>query len=354
MLITFFVGDLGFMEIQPLDRNLPLIDALNVSFEDVMVAREMRQFSRALGLVPNVSGKPSMGVVAAIVFGRTSLKAVLRRELGDAQFRNLQNYALGKVKSSRTIGLDVAGLQELDEEQLRALMEMLMEVLRDPENASLTRLITMVEGAAYRLFTAIRSEPVHCPHCKANTILTTERWWARQACNLGLAEMRLIDRSCMVAIAIQGVLRWSGKGAGSRRPTVQSLVSPEAHPNANWLNVVASFYRAESLASLAIRAGTDLKDDTIWRHARGEMLTPETVEKLLRNVSDHDALTKSAVTVRTLAFAIEFLQAANRDYDLKPEVARKIISARVQTLQMEFNLGVSKFAEVILKKFGKP
>lgn len=101
MVLSAFDSDLGNMEISPFNRELPLLKALPVPFWNVTIAREMRQFNAALGLTVDCTAGPSVNIVASIMFGRTSFKAVVRRELGDVEFRNLRLQFKTELGASR-------------------------------------------------------------------------------------------------------------------------------------------------------------------------------------------------------------------------------------------------------------
>ena len=74
------------------------------------------------------------------------------------------------------------------------------------------------------------------------------------------------------------------------------------------------------------------------RYGRGKMLTPEAVGELTNKIPNAAALKASARAARALAFAIEFLSAAQRGAPLSDEVARKIVGARVDQILADVDL----------------
>lgn len=322
------------MEITPFDRNLPLVKALPVPFWEVTLARDIQQFKAPLGLTPNIPSVPSLNIVASIVFGRTSLQAIIRSEFGDSAFRNLKNYALGRVKEPRSsLALATVGRN-------KEVLDWLAEVLRNPQDASLIKWAAAIEGASYRLFRFTQSIPTQCHHCGARLITRAEEWWANQPCDLGQQEAQLIDRICMVMIVLHFLSGFTKSAKKRPLPNLSQLASANAHPNANWLNVLAEILGAPTLSALGARAGADLKTESIWRYARGEMLTPEAVEKLTANITHSQGLKVTSVSVRAMSFAIEFLRAAHRFEAISARDAQQIIAARIDSLSEDVSLAL--------------
>lgn len=322
--------ELGNMEIPPFDRNVALLQSLPVPFWEVTIAREMRQFGSALGLEPNHPGTPSGNIASAILSGRTSFKSILRHELGDTCFRNLQNFATGKVKTPRTLAHVLAkcgGSQEM--------VRLLAEVLRDADSSGLVRMVTAFEGAAYRSMRFIRSSPLPCRCCGKNMILSSEQWWGMQDCDIGAPESAFIDRVCMVALALHYLITLRSKSEHRPAPRLVQLADDSAHPYKNWLTIIADLYNAPDLAHLAVRAAADLDTDTVWRYARGEALPDAAIEKLTENLTHAGSIQLSALSARILALAIEFLRAANREVPLDDATARQLVSKRVKTMLNE-------------------
>lgn len=329
---------LGNMEISPFNRDLPLFEALPVPLWNVTISRELRQFKSAMGLTPHSAATPSVNVLAAIVFGRASFEAVVRRELGDVEFRNLRNYARGTVKNPRALGSVLAkcgGSQEL--------LEHLAAILRDPTSSSLVQLVSVVEGAAYRLMLFIRSLTAPCPCCGASPVTPSEAWWNLQPCNITASEAYLVDRACLVAVAVNFFIARRNDAHYRAPPSIWQLAAASAHPYRNWLESIATIFQAPDLSRLAVRAGADLEPDSLWRYARGETLPPEAVEMLTSRINGSGAVQAAVIPARTLAFAIEFLRASNLNQPLDDTTARKIISDRITTIRSELALILHHF-----------
>jgi hypothetical protein len=295
------------MEIPPFQRDLPLGVALPVPLWEVTLNRSMRMYGASLGLSPHIAGVPSLDVMAAIITGRRSFVALLRRALGETDFRNLRNYALGRVRNSRVM----EGLKAkygADDEAIEAAAA----IIRDPATSVLAQIAAVAEGVAYRFVSWVHACKVPCACCGGNLVPTSDYWWSRQPCDVGRPEAELLDRVCMVTIGAQFFVNLQANGQHS--PTLQDLVSPDAHPFKNWLNAVLRLMRG------------------------GEMLTPEAVEELTSKIPNAAALNASARAARALAFAIEFLSAAQRGAPLSDAMARKIVSARVHQILADIDL----------------
>lgn len=319
------------MEIPPFQRQLPLGGALPVPLWEVTLARPMRIYGVSLGLTPQIAGVPSRNVIAAIATGRRSFLALLRRELGDTDFRNLRNYALGKVQNSRVIeGLKVRYGANNEVIEIAAL------AIQDPARSLLVELASVAEGAAYRFVSWVYAFEVPCACCGGNLVPAPERWWSHQPCDVGRAEAELVDRVCMVTIGAHFLLNL--RAGGQHSPTIRELASPDDHPFKNWLKVVLDLVKGESFSSIPVRAGARTSAESVMRFSRGEMLTPEAIEDLTRNIPNAAALKSSARAARALAFAIEFLSAVQRGTPLSKEVARKIVSARIDRILTDIEL----------------
>jgi len=319
------------MEIPSLQRDLPLGIALPVPLWKVTLTRPMRMYGASLGLTPQIPSMPSVDVMAAIVTGRRSFLALIRRTFGETDFRNLRNYALGKVRTSRVLD-GLKSKHGLDNGELEAVAS----IIRDPATSVLVQIASVAEGVAYRFVSWVHACKVPCVCCGGNLVPASDYWWSRQPCDLGRPEAELIDRVCMVTIGAQFFLNL--QTGGQHSPALRDLASPDGHPFKNWLNAVMNLVRGDNLSSIPARMGASTSAESVMRYGRGEMLTPEAVEELTNNIPNAAALKASARTARAIAFAIEFLSAAQRGAPLSDEVARKIVSARVDQILADVDL----------------
>lgn len=304
-------------------------------WEEITIIREMRRFKAPLGLTPNIPGIPSANLAAAILFGRVSFTAVIRRELGDVEFRNLRNYAQGKVKNPRTLSVV---LSKLGGSQVT--LEAAASVLRNPQDADLIKSILGFEALIYSTCKTLKLIPVLCPCCGKNMIQSSDHWWSKQPCKIGTKEAEFIDRACINTIVMHSLSEIMADFKKQQIPSLKQLSNPATHPFANWLQYISRLYRASSLSHLAVRAGTNLKPESILRFSRGEVLPPEAIEQLLSNIANSAPLKASVLPARALAFAIDLLRSSTHE-PISEEVARKIISHRVSTLSEEFRIATS-------------
>lgn len=219
-----------------------------------------------------------------------------------------------------------------------ALVDELAAMLRDPESASLVRLMQAGEGAVYRLIHALHSVPVPCPCCNANVIPSSPRWWEKQACVIGQPEADFIDRLCMVSIGMHAIINLRGDAGHTPPPSLLEIADAQMHPNGNWLQAVGRAFASPNLSHLAARAGAAMTPDSVLRVSRGDSLTPEAVAALTQHVDQGGAVRAAAATARLLALAIEFLMAAHTGPELSEEVARKIVEGRIATLGSDLDL----------------
>ena len=308
--------------------------ALTAPWEEITIIREMKRFKAPLGLTPNIPGIPSANLAAAILLGRVSFTAVIRRELGDVEFRNLRNYAQGKVKNPRTLGVVLSKLGGS-----QTTLEEMASALRSPQDADFIKSILDFEAWIYGVCQLLKSTPVLCPCCGENMIQNSDRWWSKQPCKIGPKETAFIDRVCTNAIAMHSLAELIAAFGKRQIPSLKQLAEPEAHPFANWLQYISLLYRAPSLSHLAVRAGTNIKPESILRFSRGEVLPPEAIEQLLSNIPNSAPLKASALPARALAFAIDLLRSSTHE-PISEEAAREIISSRVDSLREELRVAI--------------
>lgn len=307
---------------------------LTAPWEEITITREMRRFKAPLGLTPNIPGIPSANLAAAILLGRVSFTAVIRRELGDVEFRNLRNYAQGKVKNPRALGVVLSKLGGS-----QATLEAAASVLRNPQDADHIKSILGFEALIYGTCKALKLTPVLCPCCGENMIQSSDHWWSKQPCKIGTKEAEFIDRACTNTIVMHSLQKFIAAFGKREIPSLKQLSEPAAHPFANWLQYISKLYRAPSLSHLAARAGTNLKPESILRFSRGEVLPPEAIEQLLRHIPNSAPLKASVLPARALAFAIDLLRSSTHE-PISEEVAREIISSRVDALREELRVAI--------------
>jgi hypothetical protein len=178
-----------------------------------------------------------------------------------------------------------------------------------------------------------------CPICRQQRISQAAVWWSKQQCNLDGAEYRFVDRLIYDTLAVALLPRackpdWSIK----EDPTVPlvGLCAKGAHPFKHWLNSVRKAYRAKDLTALATCAGMTRPspDSHLQRCSRGEMLTVNTIRELTAELPQPKPLCNLGMQARALAFAIDFLVAADKTVEpLSWHDAQDIVQARMIRLR---------------------
>ncbi|MCG2592208.1 hypothetical protein LZ009_05380 [Ramlibacter sp. XY19] len=311
-------------------KSKPILDNLLVAYEPLTLARPMKLFPARLGLTPGVPGIPASDYLAELLLGHRSVQAALRRELGDVEFRNLRNYALGRKSTQGTRSRLLARMGGNEE-----FLEGVAEHFRNPEQSGLTKLLQAGEGALLLLLTVLLGSGATCAHCGKKMVTPQESWWARQPCVLAPAEFRFLDRLLYVPVALAQLPRILLDGDAPSLSCLGRLSSPDQLPFQHWLDLLVKAYSSPDLAHLAVRARVDDKmTGTVYRIHSGAMLTESNIDlltqELVGGANRIGTVRRHGRAVRRIAFAVDFLQAAHADEQvLEPAQAQKIVHDRL-------------------------
>lgn len=321
---------------------------LSQPFEPLTLRRSMELFPTSLGLEPFKVGLPSDDFLANFLSGRRTYLAIIRNGFGK-DFKNFQNYALQRVETTPAVRLRLLKALDGSEELLAVLANRMREGVLVAELAQLTR---AAEGTLYQLIRTLSSGSLKCAHCQAELISRPKQWWREQACELGEAESRFVDRILYDVLAttlLPLVFRSNWAQREHAVAKLADLCNAGAHLFRNWLDLVRHAYRAKDLASLATRAGLSgpSPDSHLQRCARGDMLTVKTIQGVTARLKDPAPLRDLGMHTRALAFAIDFLVAADeRASPLDWFDAQAIVKARIlqlfQDLKLSFATGARR------------
>ncbi|WP_198321019.1 hypothetical protein [Azohydromonas aeria] len=338
------MADRGNVETLQDNTARTLQGALIQPFEELTIQRAMTLFPTALGLLPGCQGLPSDDFLANLLTGRRSFLAYIRRGFG-RDFKNFENYALQKVRTSPAVRARLLNAVGSDEQLLELLAELLRNGVLAQRLAGLTR---AGEGFLYMLMRASSSGSCKCSNCGAEMVSQSAPWWAGQRCVLGEAESRFVDRVLYDVLAVSLIPLMFGGGWSRRIQAADSLASlcdAGAHPFRHWLALVQRAYRAKDLTALATRAGLDSQfpDSHLQRCGRGEMLTVDTITSVTARLRAPDTLRTQGMHARALAFTIDFLVAADSSQEpLTWSEAQAVVAARVRQLATDLWLSISK------------
>ncbi len=311
-------------------RDRTLAEIFVIPYEPITLARPMTLFPTTLGLTPRVASIPFSDYLADLLCGHKSVQAALRKGLGDVNFRNLRNYALGRKTTEATRERLLALLR--DQETL----ELVAEHFRRPEQSAPTQLLQMGEGAMLLCFTALLGLGATYSHCGKNMITPQESWWSEQPCVLGPPEYRFLDRLLYVPAGLAHAPALMDGNSPS--PTnLRTLSAPDRLPFQHWLGLIRKAYSSPDLAHLAVRAGMEPRmTGTLYRVNAGEMLTDAHIDAITQRLGNSqrvERVRKQGRVVRRIAFAVDFLRAAHsgaQELELVP--AQKIVHDRLSHL----------------------
>jgi hypothetical protein len=309
----------------------------------------MTLFPTALALKPDAAAVPSDDFLANFVTGRQTWLAVVRRGFG-ADFKNFQNYALGRVQTTPAVHRRLLDALDGDEQTLEVLAGSMREGVLVGQ---LSQVLRTAEGAIFQLMRLLASGPVRCVNCGANLISDPAHWWGKQACALGEPEYRFVDRILYDLIAAATLPAAFLGVAFSKESAVDALIGlcePGAHPFRHWLDRARAAWRAKDLTALATRAGMTgpSPDSHLQRCSRGEMLTVETIDQVTARLANRKPLRQLGMQSRVLAFLVDFMVAADSgDNVFKPEHAQAIVKERLAQLRSDLLLGYASARDAV-------
>jgi|GEM_PF-2340244 len=325
-----------------------LQSVLSQPFQPLTLRRPMALFPTALGLQPLKIGLPCDDFLANLLSGRRTYLAIIRNGFGK-DFKNFKNYALQTVKTTSAVRQRLLNTVDGNEELLAVLASKLREGVLITQLAQLTR---ATEGTLYQVMRILSSGSLKCPHCQAELISRPMQWWREQACELGEAEYRFVDRILYDALAITLLPLVFGSNRAQKKQAVEQLADlcdTRANLFKNWFDLVRHAYRAKDLASLATRAGLygPSPDSHLQRCARGEMLTVDTIHAVTARLKDPVPLRNLGMRTRALAFAVDFIVAADNgasplDWSAAQAIVRTRILRLFEDLQLSFATGVRR------------
>lgn len=333
----------------------PARSSLVLPFDPLTLRRPMRLFPTALGLPVGEAAVPGDDFLANLIFGRPTFLALVRALFGD-DFKNFQNYAHGRVRTTpATLGRLLAKV----EGSQQVLDQLSAGFPKGAPAAAIGMTVRIAEGFAVQIMRVLLSRSLKCPNCGHELISRPAQWWASQSsCSLAEPEWRFVDRILLGMMFTELVpligKDWPVKEAAVRE--IADLCAEGAHPFRHWLQIAQRAWQATSLASLAVRAAMpgNYPAETLHRCGRGEMLTLDTINDLTSRLrTDKDRIAKRGLQARALAFAIDFIVAADRaEVPIGPSGAQALVQERF--LQLYQDLRYSFMVELKHAPGGQP
>lgn len=325
-----------------------LQNVLSQPFQPLTLRRPMALFPTALGLEPLKVGVPCDDFLANLLSGHRTYLAIIRNGFGK-DFKNFKNYALQRVETTSAVRKRLLKAVDGSEEMLAILASGMREGVLI---AQLTQLTRAAEGTLYQVMRTLSSGSLKCPHCQAEVISRPTQWWREQACKLGEAEYRFVDRILYDALAMTLLPLVFGSTRAQKKQAVEQLADlcdARANLFRNWFDLVRHAYRAKDLAALATRAGLygPSPDSHLQRCARGEMLTVDTIHAVTARLRDPVPLRNLGMRTRVLAFAVDFIVAADSgasplDWSAAQAIVRTRILRLFEDLQLSLATGVRR------------
>ena len=260
---------------------------------------------------------------------------LIRAKLGPQQYKNFENLCRGaNTPSSTTVGL-LATTLDIDRATLRGL-----EATAGP-NHLLPSYVAAFEAAESTFLVAFRSSvgSVKCSCCGKSLNDRTTEWWDSQPIPLTLGAAAFVDRlltATMGAALALECLEALGAQKGLNRGIVVDLANPSTHPIGHWIELVQRT-RSEKFAwKLTTKDcnGMDVEPalpGRILKWRSGVDLLPfDRAEGMIFGASHYRLLSHANVAARTVALAVDVLQACALS-GARPsrKVAQQIVSDRL-------------------------
>lgn len=322
-----------------------LAEIFVVPLWEVELQRPMQLFGKALGLPAGTRATPTADFLIKVCTDYPSHQAWLRAEAG-GQYKNLENLLRGRGQRSRST------LTRL-EQAMPWAGNLLADVEPSAPDAPLwpafLQVFQLVEGIPFRLFQALMSHEVACPHCGANVLQDANAWWGSQRLSWGDPEIRLAERLLVVTTTATGLAlvadrtRAGTEGFGE----TLDLATPRRHPIGNWMEQVKKAHGVRTLDALAQRLpigdGDTVIDQTrLNKWASGmDLMSMAAGRELTAGLPNQSALDRRLIAARMIAFVIDFLRAAAPVERPSRVDVQTLVEARLRQLRSNTLLAAS-------------
>ena len=316
----------------------------------LVIARPLKLFPKALGLLPGIASVPSREFLVRILTDYPTHQALLRDLAGD-HFKNFENYVRGKHRATPTTLKGIADKFGVDEGLITAMKHGSSE---GPLLPCLLSLFGITEAIPNLFFAAVVKAGIPCQHCGGNLIDDRDSWWKEQSLRLPKPAYDLIERLLGALLVATGfcVLAKKIERESPIADTIQ-LAQPSRHPFGNWIGKVMQSRGVESyfdLCSEHVANGTPLpvEENRISKWASGGELLPIAIGyKLTAGLPDAEALQLDLYAARAMAFVIDLATAASvGEVGPTRKLVQDMIFRRLETIQNHFHL----FARVLLAR----
>jgi hypothetical protein len=323
-------------------QTLPIMEALQIMPEPVVLRRRLQLFDSAMGLAPNIAGIPDPEYILHIFEGAGHVE-LIRSEVGP-EFKNFENFLRGKHATSAgtwTRILQVLGTDEQTGDLLRALAHGQRDGPLLPSYIAMGRAF---EGAFVRVYRTLTSGLFLCQCCGVDLFNDARAWWPKQPLTLMPDACRFVDR--LLATLIGGMVLSQFFASALAKQSIDSdmleaLANVATHPIGNWMTVVRTARGLRMDWELLPEPVVDARSSK-WRHGV-DLLPLKTGLKMIEGSPFENRLKHGLLAARVLALAVDIVRATAVSERRPPRsAAQEIVFARLKKFLQNVNYG---FAE---------
>lgn len=331
----------------PVNSELPVFRALHVSFEPFALRRPLKLFGAVLGMPVGDVATPDADFFVHLVEG-ISYQQLLRYVTG-GHYKNFENFVRKRNRTTPTTKRILLTKLGVDEATLDLLAH------GNPSGPLLpigAEVFAAIEGMFVRLYGGATIGTVPCRCCGGDLLDDAEAWWKAQPLLLEAGAYRFIDRllkATVGAIALMAILDLEPRIDLS---CVRSLSAPDCHPIGHWIDMVRS---ARGVAhDWELTVGRDATGAPFGPEANGrirkwrcgqDLLPKLKALAMMSGAADTKTLRQALLAARTLALAIDVVQAA-ADQPTAPgrELAQNLVDARLAQIESNLHVGLTALA----------
>lgn len=329
----------------------PIMEALHIGFEPLVLQRPLKHFNKALGMCAGVAGFPDPDFIVHILEGRGHQEGL--RKAAGSQFKNLEHFLRGAHTPTATTW----SLMLLNLKTDTATLQSLAHGKRDgPLLPAYVSLFQALEGIFLRSYRAVTVGAVRCPCSGGDVLDDAHTWWEAQPLSLGRGGTRFVDRllgALLGGVSLLELLGHFTSCARLDRTMLAGLAAPKGHPIGNWMDLVK---RARGLRhDWELLVGTDSNRNTAgppsdgrlrkWRSGV-DLMPLEKALSMVEATADETILKHAMLAARTLSLAIDVVQ-STAETSSRPtrKLAQEMVSARLSELDLHLRMGVAALAK---------
>lgn len=328
----------------PIARDVPVLLALQVTFEPITLSRPMQLFGAALGLAVGVPSSPDRDFLVHLVEGSGHQQQV--RAAVHPYFKNFENFIRRKNKTTDTTKRLLYAKLGVQGDEL----DLLVHGRRDgPLLPFYVNLFSALEGLFMRTYGTVTIGTARCTCCGADLLDDTDNWWHQQALRIDQGAYRFVDRLLKVTLGAMMLMALINAEESIDGPRLRDLAAPDIHPIGHWIDMVRLARGLRHDWELTVETGDHpdlggpVPQGRINKWRSGQNLLPvERAQAMMASALGARSLKQALIAARTLALAIDILQAAAETSGVPSRMpVQELVAARLAQLEKNLLTGAT-------------